>query len=160
MRSAQIMMHALEQEQIKRWGRPPMLLIRPPIWYYHWFTFARTKEIITAGYTATHETLDRIGDALIGGRGVYPRRTIEVTVDRDACIGCGLCAVLAPHVMRMDSEGKADVLKSPLEWSRAEGDFVHQCPTDAIHVTVVDGDVRRPSVQIEAVEDLDSDLAD
>jgi NTE family protein len=160
MRSAQIMMHALEQEQLRRWGRPPLLLIRPPIWYYHWFTFTRTKEIINAGYTATHEALDKIGDKLIGGRGVYPRRAIDLTVDRDACIGCGLCAVLAPHVMRMDSEGKAEVIRSALEWSRAEGDFVHQCPTDALHVTVIEGDERRPSVQLEVVEDVDDDLAD
>jgi NTE family protein len=160
MRSAQIMMHALEQEQIRRWGRPPMLLIRPPIWYYHWFTFTRTKEIIAAGYTATLEILDRVGDALMTGRGVFPRRELEVTVDRAACIGCTLCTVLAPHVMRMDDEGKAEVIRSPQDWSRAEGDFVHQCPTDAIHVTVIDGTERRPSVQMEAVEDADSDLAD
>lgn len=155
VRSAQIMMHNLEQEQIRRWGRPPMLLVRPPIWYYHWFTFARTREIIDAGYAATHETLDRITDELVVGRGVYPRRTVDVTIDRDACIGCGLCAVLAPHIVRMDPDGKAEVIRSPLEWSRAEGDFVHQCPTDAIHTTVIDGDVRRPSVQLEANEDED-----
>jgi hypothetical protein len=47
------------------------------------------------------------------------------------------------------------VINTPLEWSRAEGDFVHQCPTDAIGVTVQDGDVRRPTVQLEAVEDSD-----
>jgi NTE family protein len=155
MRSAQVMMHALEQEQLRQWGRPPMLLVRPPIWHYHWFTFTRTKEIIAAGYTATHEALDRVGEHLLSGRGVYPRRTIDLTVDRDACIGCGLCAVLAPHLLRMDETGKAEVLKSPLDWSRAEGDFVHQCPTDAIHVTVVEGEVRRPSVQLEAVDDPD-----
>ena len=137
-----------------------MLLVRPPIWYYHWFTFARTREIIDAGYAATHETLDRITDELVVGRGVYPRRTVDVTVDPSACIGCGLCAVLAPHVIRMNSDGKAEVIRTPLEWSRAEGDFVHQCPTDAIHTTVIDGDVRRPSVQLEANEDEDTVATD
>lgn len=155
MRSAQVMMHALENEQMMRWGRPPMLLIRPPIWYYPWFTFARTREIIAAGYTSTHELLDAIGDKLMWGRGVYPRRTVDITVDRDACIGCGLCAMLAPSVMLMDAEGKAGVVTSPVEWSRADGDFVHQCPTDAIHVTVIEGEQRRPSVQVEMVDDAD-----
>ncbi len=159
MRAAQVMMHALEQEQLTRWGRPPMMLVRPPIWFYHSFTFARTPEIIAAGYTATLESLDRTGDQLLHGRGVYPRRTVEVMVDRPACIGCGLCAIIAPHVMRMDADGKADVIASPLEWSRAEGDFVHQCPTDAIHVMVIEGDLRRPSVQLEAIEDPDEGLA-
>ena len=153
MRAAQVMMHALEQEQIRRWGRPPMLLVRPAIWHYPWFTFARTKAIIAAGYAAMHETLDRAGPDWLSGRGVYPRRIIDLSVDRDACIGCGLCAVLAPHLMAMDGAGKATVLNSPLEWSRAEGDFVHQCPTDAINVAVIEGDERRPSVQIEMAED-------
>jgi hypothetical protein len=34
---------------------------------------------------------------------------------------------------------------------------VHQCPTDAIHVTVLDGEMRRPSVQFEVVDDSDGD---
>jgi NTE family protein len=153
MRSAQIMMHALEQEQLARWGRPPMLLVRPPIWHYHWFTFSRTKEIIAAGYAATLSALDQAGDHLISGRGVLPKRTVEIEVDRDACIGCTLCVVLAPNVMAMDEQQKAIVIASPLEWSRAEGDFVHQCPTDAIHVTVVEGGERHPSVQIESMDE-------
>jgi ferredoxin len=111
--------------------------------------------MIAAGYASTHEALDEMGDELLTGRGVYPRRTVEVAVDREACVGCGLCGMLAPHVMRMDSAGKAIVLKSSLEGSRADGDFVHQCPTDAIHVTVLDGDERRPSVQMEAISDVE-----
>lgn len=160
MRSAQIMMHALEQEQLQRWGRPPMLLIRPPIWFYHWFTFSRTKEIIAAGYSATNELLDEIGEQLIYGRGVYPRRSVEITVDREACIGCTLCTMLAPGVMRMTEEGKAEPIRSPIEWARADGDFVHQCPTDAIHVTVIDGATRRPSVQFEVVDDSEAQPED
>lgn len=150
MRSAQVMMHALEHEQLRQWGRPPMLLIRPPIWHYHWFTFTRTAQFIEAGYTATLKALDRMGDELMNGRGVFPRKPIDLLIDQAACIGCGLCAVLAPHVIRMGADGKAKVIGSNLEWSRADGDFVHQCPTDAIQVMVVEGDRRRPSVQIEA----------
>ena len=41
--------------------------------------------------------------------------------------------------------------------TRADGDFVHQCPTDAIHITVIDGSTRRPSVQFEVVDDADGD---
>jgi NTE family protein len=153
MRSAQIMMHALEQEQLQSWGRPPMLLVRPATWHYPWFTFKRTKEIIAAGYVAANDALDRIGDALRHGRGVYPRRTVELSVDRPSCVGCTLCATLAPHLMRMDEHGKAEVREPQLEWSRADGDFVHQCPTEAIHVTVIEGESRRPSVQIEMIDE-------
>lgn len=153
MRSAQIMMHALEQEQLQSWGRPPMLLVRPATWHYPWFTFKRTKEIIAAGYVAAHDALDRIGDNLRTGRGVYPRHQVELSVDRPACVGCTLCATLAPHVMRMDDDGKAEVREPLLEWSRADGNFVHQCPSEAIHVTVIDGETRRPSVQIEMIDE-------
>jgi NTE family protein len=159
MRSAQVMMHALEHEQLQHWGRPPILLVRPPIWHYHWFTFARTREIIDAGYAAMIEALDSAGDAWLDDRGVFPRRAVDISIDQEACVGCGLCAVLAPHAVRMES-GKAEVIRSPVEWSRVDGDFVHQCPTEAIHVTVVEGAERRPSVQVEAVDDTDDDLAD
>ncbi len=153
MRSAQIMMHTLEQEQLQQWGRPPMLLVRPAIWHFPWFTFRRTREIIAAGYAAANHALDRVGTSLRIGRGVYPRRTVELHVDRPACIGCTLCATLAPHFMRMDEEGKAEVREPVFEWSRADGDFVRQCPTDALHVTVIEGETRRPSVQIEMLEE-------
>jgi hypothetical protein len=36
------------------------------------------------------------------------------------------------------------------EWSRAEGDFVHQCPTKAIRVTALEGDVRRDTMEWRA----------
>jgi hypothetical protein len=49
--------------------------------------------------------------------------------------------------MAMDAEGKAYVLESPLEWSRADGDFVHQCPTDAIQVAVLEGNVRTVTME-------------
>jgi ferredoxin len=76
--------------------------------------------------------------------GVYPRREVEVTVDRDRCIGCRLCATLSPGLMRMDEQGKAVVRRATVEWSRADGDFVHRCPTKAIGVSVVvDGERRR-----------------
>jgi ferredoxin len=78
---------------------------------------------------------------------VYPRRTIELTVDRARCIGCTLCVTLAPDLMAMDAANKATVLESPLEWSRADGDFIHQCPTDAIKVDVIDGDVRTVTME-------------
>jgi ferredoxin len=75
-----------------------------------------------------------VGDSLLSSGGIYPKRRIDLSVDRAKCIGCGLCVALAPRLMALDSEGKAYATCSPLEWSPADGDFVHQCPTAAIVV--------------------------
>ncbi len=142
MRAAQTMMKSLQVSQLATWAGPPLLLVRPAVWHYNWFSFASTRRMIDAGYAAAHDALDRAGDSLASAGGVYPRRTIELSVDRPRCVGCTLCVTLAPDLMAMDADNKAIVLESPLEWSRADGDFIHQCPTDAIQVAVMEGDVR------------------
>lgn len=139
MRAATLMMHALQQRPLAHWDGPPMLLIRPRVGHREWFSFAHAAEMIDAGYEAAMHVLSRVGGALREGSGVYPRRMVSVTVDRDKCIGCGLCAALAPRIMAMDPEGKAIVAASPLQWSPADGDFVQHCPTEAITVHSLSG---------------------
>lgn len=145
VRAAQTMMRAMQLDSLARWSGPPLLLVRPEVWRYGWFSFQHTRRILEAGYVAMHAALDEAGAALATGvSGVYPRREVEVTVDRDRCIGCRLCATLSPGLMRMDEQGKAVVRRATVEWSRADGDFVHRCPTKAIGVSVVvDGERRR-----------------
>jgi NTE family protein len=152
MRSAQIMMKSLQSQQLDHWHGPPLLLVRPAVWSFNWFSFAHVDRIIQLGYESAVETLDRVGTSLLLG-GVWPRRVVEVTVDRAACTGCTLCACLAPHMMAMDKDGKASVLRSPVEWSRAEGDFVHQCPTNAIKVEAINGHERHLTMEMPIMED-------
>jgi ferredoxin len=52
--------------------------------------------------------------------------------------GCTLCTALAPDVMAMDASQKAYPLTPVVEWSPADGDFVHHCPTLAIEATRLD----------------------
>ena len=152
MRSAQIMMKALQAQQLDYWKGPPLLLVRPAVWHFNWFSFAHVERIIQLGYESAVDTLDRMGTSLLLG-GVWPRRVVEVTVDRVGCTGCTLCVTLAPHMMAMDRDGKATVLRSPVEWSRAEGDFVHQCPTNAIKVEAVHGIERRLTMEMPVMDD-------
>ncbi|MBA4072287.1 MAG: hypothetical protein C0497_10695 [Gemmatimonas sp.] len=140
MRSAQLMMRSLQQMQLTAWHGPPLLLVRPAVWQYNWFSFAHTRAMIDAGYAAACEALDGVGDSLYASGGVYPRRKVELTVDRARCTGCGICATLAPDIMQMDAEGKAITVGGPHEWSRADGAFVPECPVQAISVEVIDGD--------------------
>lgn len=154
MRAAQVMMRSLQQAQLAAWNGPPMLLIRPAVWQYNWFSFAHTRTMIDAGYAAACEALDNAGESLYAMGGVYPRRHVEVSVDRDKCTGCGMCAQLAPDVMQMRPDGKAEVLPGELEWSRADGSFVGECPVQAISVVNVSDDGhRQPTMEFKVVND-------
>lgn len=53
---------------------------------------------------------------------------MAVKVDQEKCIGCGLCANLAPEVFEMNDEGKAVVVNP----SADAGDVASQCPVEAI----------------------------
>lgn len=135
MRAATTMMHALQLVPFTKWGSPPMILIRPRINHIGWFSFSHTDELIEAGYRAAMDSLANHEQCLSSAGGVYPRRDVTISVDRQKCIGCGLCVALAPSVMAQDDKGKAYPLKPRVEWSPADGDFVHHCPTLAIEAT-------------------------
>ncbi|HEU4747276.1 MAG TPA: patatin-like phospholipase family protein [Gemmatimonadaceae bacterium] len=134
MRAATTMMHALQLAPFAAWDKPPMILIRPKVSHIGWFSFSHTDEVIQAGYTAAMEALATFAQC-VEGSGVYPRRAMEIVVDPNKCIGCELCVALAPQLMAMDGRRKAYPVKPIVEWSPADGDFVHHCPTYAIEVT-------------------------
>ncbi|HEU4565645.1 MAG TPA: patatin-like phospholipase family protein [Gemmatimonadaceae bacterium] len=139
MRAATVMMHTLQTHQLADWDGPPLLLIRPRLAQYGWFGFGVAREIIEIGYEAAHAALDNLGTSLLQRGGVYPRRMVEIEVDDEKCIGCRTCVALAPRLMRMDASQKAYAVHSPLEWSPADGEFVHHCPTQAITARWLDG---------------------
>jgi NTE family protein len=157
MRAATVMMHALQQHPLATWEGPPMLLIRPRVGHRHWFSFTNTAEVIDAGYVAAATVLDQMGDALLSPGGVFPRRLVALNVDRDKCIGCGICVALAPRLMALDAEGKAYARRSPLQWSPADGDFVQDCPTEAISVQWMDGSRRTTRPTSEPTLDAAAD---
>ncbi|MEP7086854.1 MAG: patatin-like phospholipase family protein [Gemmatimonadota bacterium] len=134
MRAASVMMHALQLNPLATWMGPPMLLIRPRVGHREWFAFSHAEEMIEAGYEGTLSALDDIEDGPLGRDLIYPRRRIKLSVDRDKCIGCGVCMALAPRLMEMDAEHKAFAVREEHEWSPADGEFVGQCPTSAITV--------------------------
>ncbi len=154
MRAAQVMMRSLQQLQLATWTGPPLLLIRPAVWKFNWFSFAHTHTMIEAGYAAAVEVLDGAGETLHSAGGVFPRRLVEVSVDREQCTGCGMCALLAPDTMRMDAAGKAVVSGGPFDWSRADGAFVGECPVQAITADVIQTDgARRRTMEFKTVGD-------
>lgn len=131
MRSATTMMHTLQQFPLVRWDGPPMVLIRPRS-TENWLSFANIPNTIVEGHRAALKALEDIEAFYDQPGGVFPRRRFEIDVDREKCIGCGLCAALAPSLMGLDNEGKAYARTRTADWSPADGDFVAQCPTRAI----------------------------
>ena len=131
MRAASTMMHSLQQFPLLHWTGPPMVLIRPRC-DGDWLSFANTEQTIEEGHRAAVAALDGWDAYLDQEGGVFPRRHVELDVARDRCIGCGLCAALAPRIMGLDASGKAFARTRIVEWSPADGDFVQSCPTNAI----------------------------
>ncbi|HUQ97955.1 MAG TPA: patatin-like phospholipase family protein [Gemmatimonadaceae bacterium] len=138
MRAATTMMHALQLVPFGNWTRPPMILIRPKVNHIGWFSFSNTDELVEAGYIAAKEACKHYEECIAWGIGVFPRRPVQITVDRAKCIGCTLCVSMAPDLMAMDGQQKAYPLQPVVEWSPADGDFVHHCPTYAIEATRLD----------------------
>ncbi len=131
MRAATTMMHALQQFPLTHWDGPPMVLIRPRCGE-DWLSFANIPATIVEGERAATKALEDIAAFYDQPGGVYPRRRFELEVERDKCIGCGLCVALAPALMGMDAQGKAYTRTRTTDWSPADGDFVNHCPTSAI----------------------------
>jgi NTE family protein len=149
MRAASVMMHALQLNPLATWQGPPMLLIRPRVGHRDWFSFSHAEEMIQAGYDGTMSALDELSNGALEQNCIYPRRCIELSVNREKCIGCGVCTALAPGIMKMDAHGKAYAAKPSHEWSPADGEFVGHCPTEAITVesTVSRSQTTRPMEQ-------------
>ncbi|HEY6089031.1 MAG TPA: patatin-like phospholipase family protein [Gemmatimonadaceae bacterium] len=140
VRAATTMMHALQLAPFATWTRPPMILIRPKVNHIGWFSFSHPGELLEAGYTAAMEACKHYEECIAWGIGVFPRRPMQISVDRKKCIGCTLCVALAPDTMAMDASQKAYPLTPVVEWSPADGDFVHHCPTLAIEAARLDAD--------------------
>jgi len=57
---------------------------------------------------------------------------MTVKVDKELCIGCGVCVQTCPEVFEFDDDGKAEVInKNGCDECDCE-DVADSCPTDAI----------------------------
>lgn len=132
MRAATIMMYALQGLAFTRRSSPPLVLVRPKLGSTGWFDFGRSDQLADEGYRATRDAIADWQRLLEEPGGIFPRRMLDIAVDQEKCVSCGLCVALAPQVMALDARGKAYPLTRRVAWSPSDGDFVRHCPTDAI----------------------------
>lgn len=138
MRAATTMMQQLQRQPLARYAGPPMLLIRPKV-DSHWLSFLHAEHNIREGYRATTKALEHLDAYLEQPGGIYPRKRMRLHVVREECVKCGLCVALAPQEMAVDpADGTAVPRHEIVEWSAADGEFVHHCPTNAIRAARLD----------------------
>ena len=154
MRAAMVMMHTLQEPPLTAWSGPPLLLIRPKVGHVGFLTFTDTEDVINQGYLAARAALAHLADWLASPGGVFPRRTVGISVIRERCIGCGTCVAMAPRTMALDADGRAYPKTPRVIWSPADGEFVRHCPTDAIVARDEPGEATAGAEEQENVTDL------
>lgn len=132
MRALEIVMQSLTSRSLATWHEPPLILVRPQVDTIPMFSFDQTQTLLDEGHRAASAALDLVQSNGRLTTGVYPRVETRVTVDPLRCIGCGVCASMAPGVFRMTPAGKAEVIDQRQVWSPVDGSYLHHCPTGAI----------------------------
>jgi len=55
-------------------------------------------------------------------------------IDKDKCIGCGTCAVVAPKTFKLRDDGKAEAINPPGDDEETIKEAIETCAVDAIKI--------------------------
>lgn len=59
---------------------------------------------------------------------------MKLELDRDGCIGCGVCAEVCPDVFRIAGDGLSEIIAKPEGNEEAVQEAAESCPVEVIHV--------------------------
>jgi len=60
---------------------------------------------------------------------------MKIIVDKNLCLGCGTCVVIAPKTFRLGAEGKAEVIEPVGDEEKTIKEAIDSCPVNAIKST-------------------------
>lgn len=60
---------------------------------------------------------------------------MKIKIDKNKCIGCGTCTVIAPKSFKLGDDGKAQPIELPGDSEEKIKEAVDTCPVDAIEYT-------------------------
>ena len=60
---------------------------------------------------------------------------MKIKIDKDKCIGCGTCAVLAPKTFKLTDDGKVEVINPPSDEEKKIKEAIDACPVESIKYT-------------------------
>ena len=146
IRGLEMVMQAQSADRLRTWHRPPLVLVQPRVGHISMFAFDQTDDLMAEGYRAMAAALETVGPLNELGPGIHPRRPVRISVDTARCVGCGACALWAPEVFEVGSDGRARVLVPIRLWSPVDGTYVSHCPTHAIHIDPVPEREQRAAV--------------
>lgn len=58
---------------------------------------------------------------------------MKLELDRDGCIGCGVCAEVCPDVFRIADDGLSEIIAKPEGNEEAVQEAADSCPVEVIH---------------------------
>lgn len=59
---------------------------------------------------------------------------MKIKIDKEKCIDCGTCVVIAPKTFKLTDDGKVEVIEPPGDDEEKIKEAVDSCPVDAIEL--------------------------